>query len=124
MGYLIVVNNMQKSIAELDSITEGKAVKVFAQFPEINALEDPRNGYTTNPNYTLTDKYDESVDYILKSGNEHLIMDEVINNVDYGLDKTIDKIINNSEALKTSKIELLYDEKLFYNRQRIFRTNN
>jgi hypothetical protein len=124
MGYLIVVTNMQNSIAELDKITDGKPAKIFAQFPEINALEEPRNGYTINPNYTLTDKYDETVDYVLKSGNEHLIMDEVINNVDYGLDKTIDKIINDPEALKASKIELLYDEKLFYNRQRIFRTNN
>ena len=120
MGYLIVVHNMQKSIAKLDEITEGKKVKVFAEFPEINALEEIRNGYTTNPNYVLTTKYDETVDYIIKSGNEHLIMDETINNVDYGLDKNVNAVINDPN----SKMDLLYDETLFYNRQRIYKTNN
>lgn len=120
MGYLIVVNNMQKSIAKLDEITAGKPVKVFAEFPEINALEEPRNGYTTNPNYILTTTYDETVDYIIKSGNEHLIMDETINNVDYGLDKNVNTVINDPN----SKMDLLYDETLFYNRQRIYKTNN
>lgn len=120
MGYLIVVKNMQKSIAKLDEVTAGKQVKVFAEFPEINALEEIRNGYTTNPNYILTTVYDETVDYIIKSGNEHLIMDETINNVDYGLDKNVEGVINDPN----SKMDLLYDETSFYNRQRIYRTNN
>lgn len=124
MSYLIVVKSMQKSIAKLDKITKGEKVKIFVQFPEINALEDVRNGYTTNPNYVLTDRYDETVDYILKSENEHMTQDNFINNTDYNLDMTVDEIINNEKALKASKIELIYEGRLFYTRQRLFKTNN
>lgn len=123
MGYLIVVQNMQKSIAELDKITAGQPAKVLAHFPENNALEDPRNGYTTNPNYTLTDTYDETVHYILKSDNTELISNKTTNNVIDNPEKNIYQVLNNEEALKKYNIELLYQEKLMFNTQRIFKTS-
>ena len=131
MGYLIVVNNIKKSAAALDSVSQGKAVRVFVEFPEINAIEDPRNGYTTNPNYILTTKYDNEVDYILKSGDDHMEVDgynialeDYINPTDYGLDTTINSTINNTQALKKSKFELIFESKYFFNHQRLFKTNN
>jgi 4-amino-4-deoxy-L-arabinose transferase-like glycosyltransferase len=124
MGYLIVVENMRKSIAELDKITEGKEVIIFAQFPEINALDFLHNGYTTNPNYKVTTVYSDSVDYIIKSGQESALVDQYINGVDYNLDQSIDSIVYDAMTSSTAKVKLLYDSKLFYNRQRIFKTNN
>ncbi len=124
MGYLIVVRNMQESIRELDHITQGKEALVFAQFPEINALDFVHNGYTNNPNYRLTTVYSDSVDYILKSGQEYIFMDKLINKVDYNLDPRIDSIVEDAMRSSTSKVDLLYDKKRFFNRQRIFKTNN
>ena len=124
MGYLIVVQNMQESIQELDRITEGKEALVFAQFPEINALDFVHNGYTNNPNYRLTTVYSDSVEYILKSGQEYIFMDKLINKVDYNLDPRIDSIVEDAMLSSSSKVELLYDKKHFFNRQRIFKTNN
>ena len=124
MGYLIVVKNIQESVAELDRITEGKEVRVFAQFPEINALDFVHNGYTQNPNYQLTTVYSDSVDYILKSSQEYIFMDKVINKVDYNLDPRIDSIVESVMNGTNTQMQLLYDKKSFFNRQRIIKTNN
>jgi len=124
MGYLIVVHHMQQSIKALDKMTAGKQAKVFANFPELNAIEEPRFGYTTNPNYVATDKYDDSIDYIIKSQNKHLIKEEAINNVVYDTDDSIDYLLNNKEALAKSPVELVYESQFFYNKQWIYKTNN
>ncbi len=124
MSYLVVVSSMQKSIAELDRITAGKKAKIFAEFPEINALEDPRNGYTNNPNYILTDKYDETVDYILRSSNKHSTNNQSSLEIINGHIQPIDTIINKLQAYPNTKIKLVYEAELYYNKQRIFKTNN
>lgn len=124
MGYMITVQNMQNSIRELDRVTEGKKAKIYARFPELNAIEYPRDGYTTNPNYEYVDVYDETVDYVLKSDHSHLFVDAFINDIEYVLDNHLDSIINNPEAYKNSGFELIYESKLFYNHQRLYKTNN
>ena len=122
MGYLVVVENMKRSFAKLDNITEGKAVKVYARFPDKYALLDPRYGFTSNPNYIVTDQYDESVDYIMKNSNYAL--PEGANRRGYALDTTLFKIKTPETAKKLKNIELLYESQYFYNIQRIFKTNN
>ena len=124
MGYLITVQNMKKSIGELDKISQGRKMTIYARFPELNGLEYPRDGYTNNPNYNIVDKYDETVDYILKSDHGHLAVDEFINNVEYVFDNNLDSIIYNPEAYKNSGFELIYESTYFYNHQRLFKTNN
>ncbi|MDC0231102.1 glycosyltransferase family 39 protein [Aureispira] len=117
MNYLITVENMQKSISKLDSITKGKAVRVFALFPEIWALKDPRYGYTNNPNYILYDQYNDSCDYIIRGSNNLFDEDAFYNG-------KIDSLLFDTQALKASKIEKLYESQLYFSKQSIFKTNN
>ncbi|MDC0231103.1 glycosyltransferase family 39 protein [Aureispira] len=124
MGYLIVVENMRKSIAELDKLTEGKPAMIWAQFPELNALDFIHDGYVSNPNYVLRTVYSDSIDYILISGREYLKNDKLINDMKYDIENKVDSILNDETAYKNSGFELMYDKTLFYNRQRIFKTNN
>ena len=86
---------MQQSITALDSISQNKAVKVFALFPEIWALIDPRHGYTTNPNYKLYDRYNDSCDYIIRGSNN--LYDE-----DAELYGKIDQLLMDENRLKNS----------------------
>jgi len=116
MNYLITVDHLKESIAELDKITDGKPVKVFALFPEIWALIDPRHGYTNNPNYILYDTYNDSCDYILRGSNAPFDANE--------LACPLDSILYNPKALEASKIEQLYSSQHYYSNQRIFKTNN
>ena len=117
MSYQITVENMQKSIATLDSISAGKPVRVFAILPEYQALMDPRFGYTDNPHYILYNEYNDSCEYILR-GAHNLYDPNALK------DAPVDTILNNKPALDSSKIEELYKGQLYFSSQRIFRTNN
>ncbi len=117
MSYLITVENMKKSVAELDRITQGKAVKVFAIFPEVDALRDPRNGFTSNPNYILYTEFNDSCEYILR-GYSHEFDPNAY------LHAPIDTLLYNENALKNSEIEQVFNSQLLYTNQRIFKTNN
>jgi len=124
MGYLIVVESMKQSIAELDRVTQGDTVTVYAQFPELNALDFLHDGYTTNPNYELLTIYSDTIDYILISDLDYLWADKLINDMEYSIENKVDSILNDSIAYKNSNWELLYDHTIFYNRQRLYKTNN
>jgi hypothetical protein len=117
MSYQITVKNMQKSIAKLDSVSEGKPVRVFAILPEYQALMDPRFGYTDNPHYILCNEYNDSCEYILR-GSHNLYDPNALK------DSPIDTILNNKPALDSLKIEEIYNGQLYFSNQRIFRTNN
>lgn len=124
MGYLIVVENMKQSIAKLDELTQGKAAMIWAQFPELNALDYRHDGYVSNPNYVLRTVYKDSIDYILISDRDYLETDKLLNNMEYAIENKVDSIINDTTAFGNSGFELVYEKVLFYNRQRIFKTNN
>ena len=124
MGYLIVVENMQQSIAKLDELTKGKPAMIWAQFPELNALDFRHDGYVKNPNYVLRTVYKDSIDYILISDRDYLDNDKLVNNMEYQIENKVDSILNDSIAFQNSGFELVYEKVLFFNRQRIFRTNN
>ena len=124
MGYLIVVENMQQSIAKLDELTKGKPAMIWAQFPELNALDFRHDGYVKNPNYVLRTVYKDSIDYILISDRDYLANDKLVNNMEYQIENKVDSILNDSIAFQNSGFELVYEKVLFFNRQRIFRTNN
>jgi len=117
MNYLITVENMKESIAELDKRTDGKPAAIFAILPESFALQDPRYGYTNNPNYILLHKYSDSCDYILR-GSHNIYDHKAV------LISPIDTILNNKEALDSSSIEEVYNKQLYFSNQRIFKTNN
>jgi hypothetical protein len=124
MGYLIVVENMKQSIAKLDELTQGKPAMIWAQFPELNALDYRHDGYVSNPNYVLRTVYKDSIDYILISDRDYLETDKLLNNMEYAIENKVDSIINDTTAFSNSGFELVYEKVLFYNRQRIFKTNN
>ncbi len=114
MNYLITVRNMQQSITALDSISQNKAVKVLALFPEIWALIDPRHGYTTNPNYELYDRYNDSCDYIIRGRNN--LYDE-----DAALHGKIDQLLMDENRLKNSSYKKLYERQYYFSNQSIFK---
>ncbi len=117
MSYQITVENMHRSIQHLDSISDGKAVRVFAILPEYQALLDPRFGYTNNPNYIVSPYYNDSCDYILR-GSHNLYDPNALR------DAPIDSILNNPTALDSSTIERVYHAQYYFSLQQIFKTNN
>ncbi|MDC0231101.1 glycosyltransferase family 39 protein [Aureispira] len=117
MSYQITVQNMQNSIAKLDSICDGEPVRVFAILPEYHALLDPRFGYTTNPNYILYNEYNDSCSYILR-GSHNLYDPNALRN------SPIDTLLNNRAVLNSSAIEQIYNSQLYFSQQKIFCTNN
>jgi 4-amino-4-deoxy-L-arabinose transferase-like glycosyltransferase len=117
MNYLITVENMKESIAELDKKTGGKPAAIFAILPEKFALQDPRYGYTNNPNYSLLHNYSDSCDYILRGSHNFYDRKAVLRS-------PIDTILNNKEALDSSSIKEIYSKQLYFSTQRIFKANN
>lgn len=134
MSYWISTHNLQKGIAELDRVTEGKPAKVYAIFPDYFALQDPRYGYTSNPNYELYRTYNDSIDYIFRGRYyayekeahqqkyERLMLADPKQVTNFWM--AMDTLLYDSTALQQSKIQEIYNEQHYFHNARIFKTNN
>ncbi len=124
MNHVIVSKNIKRGIAELDKISQGKAVRVFAVFPEVFALRDVRYGYTTNPNYDARFIYSDSCDYILL-GTNYINQARTFNpEIDHVENVEIYNILENPIATKKAGMEVIYENISYFHQIRVLKTNN